>query len=69
MISIHIGRQKRRNESLEERLGLTNKQTKKILKSKENSLTNKQTNKLKKLKAKEFEEILPTFCHGTEVKP
>ena len=30
------------------------------------SLTNKQT---KKLKTKEFEEILPTFCHGTKVKP
>ena len=29
---------------------------------------NKQTNK-KKLKTKEFEEILPTFCHGTRVKP
>ena len=40
--------QKRRNESLEERLGLTNKQTKKILKSKENSLTNKE-NLTKKL--------------------
>ena len=29
-------------------------------------LTNKQT---KKLKTKEFEEILPTFCHSTKVKP
>ena len=29
--------------------------------------TNKQTKK--KLKTKEFEEILPTFCHGTRVKP
>ena len=53
--------QKRRNENLEQRLGLTNKQTKKILKSKENSLTNKQTNKLKKLKAKEFEEKFTKF--------
>ena len=47
-----------------------NKQTNKEILKKQGEQLNKQTNKqTKKLKTKEFEEILPTFCHGTKVKP